>query len=915
MKKQLFLCCCAILYSLASFAQRSDVILQGFYWNTHPGDFSNNNGGGIWWDSLRILSPQISAAGFQTVWVPPPNKGAGGMGDMGYGLYDYYDLGQYNQKGTVRTRFGNRTQLEQMIANMHINDLRVMCDIVLNHRGGADAQLAHECSPSLQADTWTVFTPNSNRFNGLPSHFHPNNHHCDINADYHNPLFFQDICYFNGLNSQHPDGWYKGPHNLGAAADSLVTWGRWLVNDIGFDELRIDAVKHIEPGFLGPFLAELHPTDQPFAVGEFYDYNMTAVKSYRDQVAFFPGSGQNGDLSLFDFNLRGALKEMCNNGSGGFNMDNLNYSGLVFHSNPLSGSNVVTFLENHDTDRVGLQGTSCPGQLQFGNSCLEYYTDSGHDPVFQDKYLGYAYLMAAEGRPTVFWKDYRWYGLGDEITQLMALRATTAGGGSTPSGSLSPYFPNGWTNQDVFALVRWGYNDQPGCILILNDATGGKGEIWVNTPFIDTELKDYSDAYLFVSSAAYSDSRALLWAEGRNYAWYAPTGLYPLPPGELPSSFTLEASTGAKQHYIALFADSAANYLVNGSPIEVGDEIAAIGPSDDSTLVAGIGRIGQSLRWDGVHDMMIEILGGATAASARGGLVEGAPIQLVVKDASTGEIHRINTTHYLPTNTSFTFNPKRAAHKGGSFSMDALDTDLYRIGGISAVGSFESDLEFLDCQRDIYEPNDIAVNARWLPELGVVANAEVCPRGDVDWFKFKVKQKPFIRVQLANPSADFLIELYDASLALLSSSNVAGAQTEVIDWNQGLLGNTYYIKVEGNPDIADDEGYRLKVLERDLPWGAIREEATKYLTESSSLELSIFPSPTQDELYIQFPSTGENYALSIVNIQGEQCLTHTGIGSNTQTEVRLSTRSLPQGMYFLQLQMGSQQKLAKFLKE
>lgn len=35
--------------------------------------------------------------------------------DVGYGAYDLYDLGEFNQKGTVRTKYGTKAQLKSAI--------------------------------------------------------------------------------------------------------------------------------------------------------------------------------------------------------------------------------------------------------------------------------------------------------------------------------------------------------------------------------------------------------------------------------------------------------------------------------------------------------------------------------------------------------------------------------------------------------------------------------------------------------------------------------------------------------------------------------------------------------------------------------------------------------------------------------
>ena len=70
---------------------KSDVYLQGFYWNSPPG--------GIWYDSLSKIAPRLSSVGFSGIWFPSPVKGAGGGFSMGYDPYDHYDFGEYYQQG------------------------------------------------------------------------------------------------------------------------------------------------------------------------------------------------------------------------------------------------------------------------------------------------------------------------------------------------------------------------------------------------------------------------------------------------------------------------------------------------------------------------------------------------------------------------------------------------------------------------------------------------------------------------------------------------------------------------------------------------------------------------------------------------------------------------------------------------
>lgn len=47
-----------------SEAAKDDVMLQGFHWESHEG--------GNWWNTLAGKADDISAAGFDMVWFPPP---------------------------------------------------------------------------------------------------------------------------------------------------------------------------------------------------------------------------------------------------------------------------------------------------------------------------------------------------------------------------------------------------------------------------------------------------------------------------------------------------------------------------------------------------------------------------------------------------------------------------------------------------------------------------------------------------------------------------------------------------------------------------------------------------------------------------------------------------------------------------
>ncbi len=139
-------CLLILLVGFAPAAQaQNDVMLQAFYWDVPVDEESKN---GSWWDSLAAQAAELSQAGITGIWTPAPSKGNFGIQDMGYGIFDHYDLGNYDQKGTVETRFGSRAELLNMVNTMHSNGIEVYADVVLNHIYTSDDQA--EANPAVK---------------------------------------------------------------------------------------------------------------------------------------------------------------------------------------------------------------------------------------------------------------------------------------------------------------------------------------------------------------------------------------------------------------------------------------------------------------------------------------------------------------------------------------------------------------------------------------------------------------------------------------------------------------------------------------------------------------------------------------------------------------------------------------------
>ncbi|WP_373711291.1 alpha-amylase family glycosyl hydrolase, partial [Jeotgalibaca porci] len=104
------------------------LMMQYFEWDL-PND-------GQLWNNLKDDAKHLKELGVTAVWLPPAYKGTS-QDDVGYGIYDLFDLGEFDQKGTVRTKYGTKEEYIQAIKALHEQGLSVYADVVLNHKAGA----------------------------------------------------------------------------------------------------------------------------------------------------------------------------------------------------------------------------------------------------------------------------------------------------------------------------------------------------------------------------------------------------------------------------------------------------------------------------------------------------------------------------------------------------------------------------------------------------------------------------------------------------------------------------------------------------------------------------------------------------------------------------------------------------------
>lgn len=343
-------------------AARADdsIMLQGFYWNVADD----------WYATLQKEVPELAKSGFSSVWLPPPSKGGAGRSSMGYDVYDHYDLGEFDQKGTVPTHFGSKKELLDLVAALHAHGMRAYTDVVLNRMANGDK----EANPLAKKDTFTKYIydhpgPEDRlRLRRFPPEPRPSR-----------PEFAVPQSRIRQRSLP------MNPHT----GEALEKWADWLTTTVGFDGYRLDNMKGIDPGYMKEWLA-FGAMKGKFAVGEVWDGDVGVVEKWVND--------NDRRSSAFDFPLFYLLKGMCNDQDGKFDLKQLEHPGLEA-KDPMRA---VTFVENHDTDRS--------------------------DPVITDKMMGYAFVLTMEGEPCVFYKDYETRGLKKQIDPLIAARKKLCGG-------------------------------------------------------------------------------------------------------------------------------------------------------------------------------------------------------------------------------------------------------------------------------------------------------------------------------------------------------------------------------------------------------------------------------------------------------------------------------------------------------
>lgn len=427
------------------------------------------------WRKVVKEAKNIKKSGITSVWLPPAYKGACGVNDVGYAVYDTYDLGEFYQKGTVPTKYGTKDEYLAAIRALQEEDIEVLADIVLGHRLGADEKERIFAYGSASDDrnrqtcgkkkvtVWTKFTfPGRNGkysdFKWDWTNFHGTDY--DAHSEENGILKFIGKDWDTDVDSENGNFDYLMGVDLDMSdpevLEELDNWGKWYLDFTGVDGFRIDAVKHIEFHFFKVWLTKLREYSGKtlFAVGEYWSADLSRLQRYIEKSA--------RTLSLFDVPLHFHMFE-ASRSNGNYDMRNL-FKGTLVDSDP---ELAVTFVDNHDT--------------QYGQALESWVLD-------WFKPMAYALILLREkGYPCIFYGDY--YGIPNnnlppvkELQTLLELRKDAAYGAQTD------YFDD----PSIVGWIREGDEEHEGSgfAVIMTVNKGGKKKMCMGVQFAGMVFKD-----------------------------------------------------------------------------------------------------------------------------------------------------------------------------------------------------------------------------------------------------------------------------------------------------------------------------------------------------------------------------------------------------------------------------------------
>ncbi|KAF2665293.1 thermostable alpha-amylase [Microthyrium microscopicum] len=436
----------------------NSTLLQGFEWHV-PADGEHYN----------RLSSQVEAlagVGITNIWLPPGCKAASPEGN-GYDIYDLWDLGEFDQKNSIRTKWGSKEDLLALSKKAHDLNVGLYWDAVLNHKAGADNLekcRAIEVDPNNRmedigepyeieawlgfdfkgrGDKYSAFKWHWDHFTGTDwnqaneksaiyrilgdnKHWSETVDKEDGNADY---MMFADVDY-----------------HVEDVVEETKKWGVWITKEVGLKGFRLDAVQHFSEVFTGQWVDNLRKEcgDDMFVVGEYWVADTPRLTEWLGKMGH--------KFSVYDAPLLYNFSRLST--SEGADLRSV-FDGSLVQVEPV---NAVTVVMNHDTQPGQTVETKIEGYFKPLAYSLILLRDAGYPSIFYGDLYG---TQGPHSEPP---------SCGEKLADLIAARHLYA------YGEQNDYFEEA----NCIGWVRRGTWDKPdGCAVVMSNAGPGQRRMFV----------------------------------------------------------------------------------------------------------------------------------------------------------------------------------------------------------------------------------------------------------------------------------------------------------------------------------------------------------------------------------------------------------------------------------------------------
>lgn len=341
------------------------------------GDSSNNPTGDIFdtendrkyhggdWKGIeeKIKDGYLRDLGISAIWISSPVENIDSIDPSnnsasyhGYWGKDYFRPNPY---------FGTIEDFKDLVDTAHENNIKIIIDFVPNHTSTVEPyDLNYPEDGALYKDGNLVGSYSEDEkdiFHNEDS----TNYSTYENGIYHKIHGLADLNHLNPIVDEY-------------MKDSIDMW-----LDLGVDGIRVDAVKHMAPGWQKNWVSSIYENKNVFVFGEWFH------DSDKEDPLMTKFKNESG-MSLLDFRFAYSVRDLV--AKGPYNMEDFYKMIEDTEKNYKNTNDLVTFVDNHDISRI-YSRTYNEDKVNIAHVLLmtsrgvptiyygsEHYMEGGNDP-------------------------------------------------------------------------------------------------------------------------------------------------------------------------------------------------------------------------------------------------------------------------------------------------------------------------------------------------------------------------------------------------------------------------------------------------------------------------------------------------------------------------------------------------------